>query len=51
MTDEKKPPPDPDEWSAFQRLLKGIAQVPKAELDEKEAEYQLGRKVLRKHAR
>jgi hypothetical protein len=41
MTKPKKPPPkNADEWSAFQRLLKGIARVPKAELDEKEAEYQ-----------
>jgi len=52
VTDEKKPPPEKvDEWSAFQRLLHGIAKVPKAEVDEKEAQWQDERKKIRRAVR
>lgn len=38
MTEKKKPPAG--EYSAFKKLLDGIAKVPKAEIDQKEREYQ-----------
>jgi hypothetical protein len=46
VTDEKKPPPD--EYSAFRKLLDGIAKVPKKEIDKKEQEYQQEREGARK---
>jgi hypothetical protein len=45
MTEEKKPPP---KLSDFKDLLRKLMQVPKREADEKEAEYQMGRKSVRK---
>ena len=41
---EKKPPG----FSAFKKLLEKLARVPRAEIDEKEAEYQRERETLRK---
>jgi hypothetical protein len=44
-----KPPPG---FSAFKRFLEKLARVPKAEIDQKEAEYQEERKrVQRARAR
>jgi hypothetical protein len=48
VSDDKKPQRKPDEYTAFKRLLNGIAKVPKAELDEQEAEYQREREAERK---
>jgi len=47
VTDEKRPPPK-DAYSAFKELLGKLAKVPKAEADEKEAEYQRHRTTLKK---
>lgn len=49
MTEKKKPPPG--EYSAFKKLLGKLAKVPKAEIDEREREYQAERDALRKKAR
>jgi hypothetical protein len=40
---KEKPPSKADEYSAFKNLLSKLAKVPKAEADEKEAEYQRSR--------
>lgn len=45
---KRKPPPKRGEYSAFKNLLNKIAKVPKAEADEKEAEYQKERKKTRR---
>jgi hypothetical protein len=47
MTDKPKPPPKPNDWSAFRKLLGKIARVPKAEIEEQEREYQRERERLR----
>lgn len=49
MTEKKKPPPGG--YSAFKKLLGKLAKVPKAEIDEKEREYQNERETLKKKAR
>ncbi len=49
VTDDKKPPPQG--FSAFKQFLEKLAKVPKAEIDEKEREYQERREPLRKKAR
>jgi hypothetical protein len=52
MTEHKPPPDDrpPPGYSAFKAFLAKLVRVPKAELDEKEAEYKKERKALRKAA-
>jgi hypothetical protein len=49
VSEDKKPAPD--EYSAFRKLLDGVAKVPKKEIDKKEREYQDEREKLRKKAR
>ena len=54
MTDDKKSPPDetpPPGHDSLKAFLAKLAEVPKAELDEKEADYQKGRDALQKTAR
>jgi hypothetical protein len=48
VTEEQKPPPG--EYSAFKELLDKIVKVPKAEVEEKEREFQ-ERDAIRKKAR
>jgi hypothetical protein len=48
VTDE--PVPKPPGFSAFKALLEKLVKVPKAEIDEKEVEYQREREGLRKKA-
>lgn len=45
MTAKKKPP---GEYSAFRRLLEKLVNVPKREIDAKEAEYQRGREIKKR---
>ena len=48
MTEKEKPPPG---FSAFKNLLEKLVKVPKAEIDQREAEYRREREAERERKR